>query len=56
MAAKTMPMLEDAEYAVLLKAHITEIYALDDTYIPITCITDGKSLSDAVASTKIIDT
>ena len=54
MAAE-MSMLEGAEwYAVLLKALITEIYALDDTQIPITCIIDNKSLSDAVASTKII--
>ena len=31
MAAETMSMLEGAEYAVLLKALIIEIYALDDT-------------------------
>ena len=55
MAAETMAMLESAEYAVLLKALITEIYALDDTQIPITCIIDNKSLSDAVVSTKIIE-
>ena len=30
-------------------------YGLDNTHIPITCITDNKSLSDAVASTKIIE-
>ena len=55
MAAETMAMLEGAEYAVLLKALITEIYALDDTQIPITCIIDNKSLSDAVSSAKIIE-
>ena len=55
MAAETMSMLEDAEYAVLLKALITEIYAPDDTHIPTTCIIDSKSLIDAIASTKIIE-
>ena len=55
MAAEAMSMLEGAEYAVLLKALITEIYTLDDTHIPITCINDNTSLSDAVASTKIIE-
>ena len=56
MAAETMSMLEGAEYAVLLKVLITEIYALDDdTHIPMTCIIDNKSLSDAVAPTKITE-
>ena len=49
MAGDTISMLEGAEYAVLLKALIT------DTQIPITSITDNKSLSDAVAATKIIE-
>ena len=53
MATETMSMLEGAEYAVLLRARITEIYGLDDTHIPSTCITDNKSLSDVVASTKL---
>ena len=51
-----MSVLEGSRYAVLIRALTTEIYGLDDAHIPITCITDNKSLSDAVASTKIIGT
>ena len=51
MAAEAMSMLEGAQYTVLLRALITEIYGLHDTHIPITCINDTKSLSDAVLPT-----
>ena len=51
IAADTMSLLEGGEYLVLFKALITEIYALDDTQIPITSITDNK----ITASTKIIE-
>ena len=54
MAAETMALLEAAEHAMLIKALITEILALDSASLPIICITDSKSLLEATSSTRII--
>ena len=52
MAAETMALLEGAEYAMLMKVLIKEITRVD---VPITCITDNKSLCEAVKGTSVIE-
>ena len=52
MGAETMALLEGAEYCMLLKALIKEITSFD---IPLVCISDNKSLVDAMQSTSVIE-
>lgn len=52
MGAETMALLEGAEHAMLIRALIKEIFSVD---IPIICISDNKSLVEAVKNTNVIE-
>ena len=52
MGAETITLLEGGEYCMLLKALIKEITSFD---IPLVCISDNKSLADAMQSTSVTE-
>jgi len=52
MGAETMALLEGAEYVMLIKTIIKEITLID---LPIICISDNKSVVDAINSTSVLE-
>ena len=52
--AETQSMLA-AEYALILKSLLIEVYKLYNTHIPVISITDSSSLRESLHSTNVID-
>ena len=55
LAAETLAVQEAVEHATLVKAVICEMYDLEESEIPIVCITDSKSLRDTVHTTTVVE-
>ena len=55
LAAEALALQEAVEHATLMKTLMCEIYGNDETYLPIICISDSKSLKDTVHTSTVVE-